>query len=106
MADQVVLVEKTEGVAILTLNRPEQLNAMNGQLSAELREAVARMSADDEVGCIVITGAGKRASPPGATSTSNARTIGATRRPSSTRATPFAPGAATRSAPAPSRPSG
>jgi len=61
MADQVVLVEKTEGVAILTLNRPEQLNAMNGQLNAELRDAVARMNADDEVGCIVITGAGKRA---------------------------------------------
>jgi len=61
MADQVVLVEKTEGVAILTLNRPEQLNAMNAQLSAELREAVARMTADDEVGCLVITGSGKRA---------------------------------------------
>src|SRR5438309_6924272 len=61
MADQVVLVEKREGVAIVTLNRPEQLNAMNAQLSAGLREAVARMSADDEVGCIVITGAGKRA---------------------------------------------
>jgi enoyl-CoA hydratase/carnithine racemase len=61
MADQVVLVEKTEGVAILTLNRPEQLNAMNAQLNAELRDAVARMSADDEVGCIVITGAGTRA---------------------------------------------
>lgn len=61
MADQVVLVEKTEGVAILTLNRPEQLNAMNAQLSAELRGAVARMSADDEIGCLVITGAGTRA---------------------------------------------
>jgi enoyl-CoA hydratase/carnithine racemase len=48
-------------VAILTLNRPEQLNAMNAQLSAELREAVARMTDDDEVGCLVITGAGKRA---------------------------------------------
>jgi enoyl-CoA hydratase len=61
MADQVVLVEKTEGVAILTLNRPEQLNAMNAQLSAELRGAVARMGADDEIGCLVITGAGTRA---------------------------------------------
>jgi len=61
MADQYVVVEKTQGVAILTMNRPEQLNAMNAQLSAELREAVARMSADDEVGCIVLTGAGNRA---------------------------------------------
>src|SRR6185295_12081771 len=59
MADY-ILVEKTQGVAIVTLNRPEQLNAMNAQLSAELHEAVKRMSADDEVGCIVITGAGNR----------------------------------------------
>lgn len=61
MAEPVVLVEKTQGVAILTLNRPEQLNAMNAQLSAELREAVARAADDDEVGCLVITGAGTRA---------------------------------------------
>ena len=60
MAD-FVLVEKTDGVAILTMNRPEQLNAMNRQLSAELHDEVARMSADDEIGCIVITGAGTRA---------------------------------------------
>lgn len=56
-----VLVEKLDGVAILTLNRPEQLNAMNYQLSTELHDAVVRMSADDEIGCIVITGAGDRA---------------------------------------------
>src|SRR5262244_2393416 len=61
MADQVVLVEKTEGVAILTMNRPEVLNAMNAQLNAELHEAVMRMNADDDVGCLVITGAGTRA---------------------------------------------
>jgi len=60
MADS-ILVEKTQGVAIVTMNRPEQLNAMNAQLGAELREAVKRMSADDDVGCIVITGAGNRA---------------------------------------------
>jgi enoyl-CoA hydratase/carnithine racemase len=60
MADY-VLVEKSEGVAILTLNRPEQLNAMNQQLSAELHDALMRMSTDDDVGCIVITGAGNRA---------------------------------------------
>src|SRR3989449_3938899 len=60
MADY-VLVEKSEGVAILTMNRPEQLNAMSQQLSAELHDAVMRASADDEVGCIVLTGAGNRA---------------------------------------------
>jgi enoyl-CoA hydratase/carnithine racemase len=60
MAD-CVLVEKTEGVAILTMNRPEQLNAMNHQLNSELHDAVTRACDDDEVGCIVITGAGNRA---------------------------------------------
>ena len=61
MADQVVLVEKTQGVAIVTMNRPEQLNAMSYQLSTELHETVQRMSEDAEVGCIVITGVGNRA---------------------------------------------
>src|SRR2546428_9118942 len=65
MADY-VLVEKSEGVAILTLNRPEQLNAMTQQLSAELHDAVMRASAADEVGCIVITAAGTNAFPAGA----------------------------------------
>jgi enoyl-CoA hydratase/carnithine racemase len=61
MAGECVLSEKSEGVAILTMNRPAQLNAMSHQLSRELHEAVTRMSTDDEVGCIVITGAGTRA---------------------------------------------
>ena len=52
--------ENTGGLD-LTMNGPEQLNAMNYQLSAELHDAVTRMSVDDEVGCIVITGAGNRA---------------------------------------------
>jgi len=60
MADY-VLIEKVQGVGILTMNRPEQLNAMNAQLSSELHDAVTRMVADDEIGCIVITGAGTKA---------------------------------------------
>ena len=59
--DPCVLVEKAEGVGILTLNRPDQLNAMNHQLSTELHDGVMRLTTDDEVGCIVITGAGTRA---------------------------------------------
>ena len=54
-----ILVEKEDGVGVITLNRPEVLNAMNRKLSAELRDAVKAMDADDEVGCIVITGAGR-----------------------------------------------
>jgi len=56
-----VLVEKVEGVGILTMNRPDQLNAMNYQLSMELHESLTRLVAADDVGCIVITGAGTRA---------------------------------------------
>jgi enoyl-CoA hydratase/carnithine racemase len=61
MAYEHILVEKEQGVAILTMNRPDKLNAMNRQLSAELHDAVRQMSADEAIGCIVITGAGERA---------------------------------------------
>ena len=61
MAYDFILTEKEDGVAILTLNRPEKLNAMNRQLNRELQDAVRAMNADEEVGCIVITGAGERA---------------------------------------------
>src|SRR6516165_6317154 len=56
-----ILVEKEDGVGILTLNRPDKLNAMNRQLAGELRDAVKQLDADEAVGCIVITGAGTRA---------------------------------------------
>ena len=61
MAYEYILVEKEQGVAILTMNRPDKLNAMNRQLSAELHDAVKAMEADGAIGCIVITGAGDRA---------------------------------------------
>ncbi len=61
MAYEYILVEKQQGVAILTLNRPEQLNPMNRQLSSELHDAVTQMCADDAIGCLVITGAGEKA---------------------------------------------
>jgi enoyl-CoA hydratase/carnithine racemase len=61
MAYEYILVEQEQGVAILTMNRPDKLNAMNRQLSDELHDAVMQMSADEAIGCIVITGAGERA---------------------------------------------
>jgi enoyl-CoA hydratase/carnithine racemase len=54
-----ILVEQQDGVGILTLNRPDKLNAMNRKLSAELRDAVKAMDADDGIGCVVVTGAGR-----------------------------------------------
>src|SRR3989442_880923 len=61
MAYEHILVEQDRGVAILTMNRPEQLNAMNNQLALELRDAVKAADADAAIGCIVITGAGEKA---------------------------------------------
>src|SRR6266568_3387289 len=61
MAYVYILIEKENGVAILTMNRPDQLNAMNRQLTTELHDAVTQMVGDDAIGCIVITGAGTRA---------------------------------------------
>src|SRR5437870_2106334 len=60
MADY-LLTETVDGVAILTLNRPNQLNALNRQLSAELHAAVTTAAADPAIGCIVLTGAGQKA---------------------------------------------
>jgi enoyl-CoA hydratase/carnithine racemase len=81
-----ILVETEDGVGIVTLNRPDKLNAMNRQLSIELHDAVKRMDADEAIGCIVITGAGERAFSAGATSTSSARMTSATPRRSWMRA--------------------
>ena len=54
-----VLLSSTEGrVLILTLNRPEKLNALTNELHDELLEAVRRASADKTLGCVVLTGAG------------------------------------------------
>jgi enoyl-CoA hydratase/carnithine racemase len=61
MAYEFILTEKEDGVGIITLNRPEKLNAMNHQLTDELRDAVKQLNLDDEIGCVVITGSGKRA---------------------------------------------
>jgi len=54
------LIETVEdGVAVLTLNRPERLNALSSGLLSALRDALPRLASDDAVGAIVITGAGR-----------------------------------------------
>lgn len=61
MAYEHILSEIEDGVAIITLNRPDKLNAMNRKLNQELHQAVKAAEADDNVGCLVITGSGDRA---------------------------------------------
>ncbi len=54
-----ILSETQDGVGIVTINRPDALNAVNQQLMGELEEAVAAFDADEAVGCIVIAGSDK-----------------------------------------------
>jgi enoyl-CoA hydratase len=53
---ETLIVETAARVALIRLNRPEALNALNSQLMGELAAALAAAEADDAVGCIVITG--------------------------------------------------
>jgi len=56
---QTLLVEVRERVGLITLNRPQALNALNSQLISELNLVLDRLEADPEVGCMVITGSAK-----------------------------------------------
>ena len=59
MSYEHILFEIDDPVAIITLNRPEQLNAWTQTMANELREAIGRAEADPHVVGIVLTGAGK-----------------------------------------------
>ena len=56
---EVLLVEVKEGVALITLNRPEQMNAFTPRMGLELGHALVTLEADESVRAIVITGAGR-----------------------------------------------
>lgn len=65
MAD-ILLAERREHVLLLTLNRPEAMNALNMALSAAIRDALRRYEEDDSLRAAIITGAGGRAFSAGA----------------------------------------
>ena len=56
MSYETLIVEQTEGVTLIRLNRPEALNALNSQLLAELCTALDAAEADKAVRCVVLTG--------------------------------------------------
>ncbi|GAB4576243.1 MAG: enoyl-CoA hydratase [Rhodothalassiaceae bacterium] len=59
MSYETILLDKQDAVGLVRLNRPQALNALNDTLMNELGEALAELEADDEIGCIVITGSDK-----------------------------------------------
>ena len=59
MSYKTILTEVDGKVATITLNRPEVLNALNDQLMDELGEALLAFDADDNIGCIIVTGSEK-----------------------------------------------
>ncbi|MCP8938625.1 enoyl-CoA hydratase [Alsobacter sp. SYSU M60028] len=56
---ETILTETRGRVALITLNRPQALNALCAQLMTELNDALARFDADPAIGCIVLTGSEK-----------------------------------------------
>ena len=55
----VLLIDRTEGVATLTLNRPESMNSLSVELKEALGAAVTDLARDDSVRAVVLTGAGR-----------------------------------------------
>jgi enoyl-CoA hydratase/carnithine racemase len=56
-----VQFEVDNGVAVITLDRPQKLNSVTAQMSAQLLELVERLGTDDEIRVAVLTGSGSRA---------------------------------------------
>ena len=56
---QTILLEQRNGVGLITLNRPQALNALNNQLIVEVNQALDQLEKGPEIGCIVITGSEK-----------------------------------------------
>ena len=59
MAFENIILEKEEGIATLTFNRPDAMNALNIQTRAEFQQAVEDLEADDDIKVVILTGAGR-----------------------------------------------
>jgi len=61
MSYQNILTEQIDKIAIITMNRPEKLNALSYELACELDEELTKLEKDDDVRAVILTGAGPRA---------------------------------------------
>lgn len=66
MAYDYILSERQDGVALITLNRPDKLNALSFPLMEELDDALCGCETDDAIKAVILTGAGDRAFSAGA----------------------------------------
>ena len=66
MAYSHILFEAEQGIALLTVNRPDKLNALSGAVVAELREAFEQIARDVDIRAMILTGAGEKAFVAGA----------------------------------------
>jgi enoyl-CoA hydratase len=57
---ETILVEREGRVAILTINRPDKLNALNDQVRTDMLEILGQIEHDDGIGVVVLTGAGEK----------------------------------------------
>ena len=58
-AGALILEQRHEGIAVLVMNRPDRLNALNNELASALNEALGRIAKDPSVNVVVVTGAGR-----------------------------------------------
>ena len=56
---QTIRCEKQDGIAIVTIDRPEALNALNSTVITELEQVVAVLESDRDVRCLILTGEGR-----------------------------------------------
>ena len=61
MTYQNILAEHIDKIVLITLNRPEKLNAMSYELARELDAELTEIESDESVRAVVLTGAGPRA---------------------------------------------
>jgi enoyl-CoA hydratase/carnithine racemase len=54
-----ILVERRDAIGVLTLNRPDKLNAWTPRMSAEMTDAILEFNADSSIGAVVVTGSGR-----------------------------------------------
>lgn len=66
MSYENLILEREEGIALITINRPKVLNALNADLLKELETVVDEIEKDDQVRVVIITGAGEKAFVAGA----------------------------------------